>query len=81
VRINALVETRPVITIVDLAIKYSKDLKMYEFSSEIEILNLNFKFEVSTLIKNLKIATSLNILQALHDFELVESYPNVNVAL
>jgi len=77
VRINALVETRTMTTIVDLAIKYSKDLKMYEFSSEIEC----FKFEVSTLIKNLKTATPLNILQALHYFQLVKSYPNVNVAL
>jgi len=76
VRINASVETRPMTTIVDLAIKYSKDLKMYEFSSEIEC----FKFEASTL-KNLKTATSFSILQILHDFQLVELYPNVNVSL
>jgi len=54
---------------------------MYEFLSEIEC----FKFEASTLIKKLKTATPLNILQVLHDFDhhfqLVESYPNVNVTL
>lgn len=61
----------------DLAIKYSKDLKKYKFTCEIE----SFKFEVTTLIQNIEIATPLNILQALHDFGLIKSYLNINVAL
>lgn len=61
----------------DLAIKYSKDLKKYEFTYETE----SFKFQVTTLIQNIETASLLNILQALHDFGLIESYPNINVAL
>ena len=50
---------------------------MYEFTCEIQ----GFKFEASTLIKNIKTATPLDILQALHDFGLTESYPNINIAI
>lgn len=60
----------------DLAVKYTKDLKKYEFTCEIE----SFKFEVTTLIQNIETASALNILQVLHDFGLIEFYANINVA-
>ncbi|XP_065671947.1 zinc finger MYM-type protein 1-like [Hydra vulgaris] len=61
----------------DLAIKYSKDLNMYQFTCEIQ----SFKFEASTIIPNIKTATLLDILQELHDFDLIDSYPNINIAI
>ena len=61
----------------DLSSKYDKDLNSYEFSCEIE----SFKFQVCGLMQNLKHATPLNLLQTIHDFELVESYQNIVVAL
>lgn len=61
----------------DLAIKYSNDLSIVDFTSEIE----NFKFQAETILPNIKNATPLEIIQALHDFGLIESYPNINIAL
>lgn len=61
---------------VDLAIKSSKDFKIYEFTCEIE----SFKFEVTTLIQSIETPFPLNILPTLPDFGLTESYPNINVA-
>lgn len=61
----------------DLSIKYENDLNTYEFCTEIE----SFKFQAPALIEDIESASPLNILQALHDFELIDSYPNINIAL
>lgn len=47
-------------------------------SSVLKLKALNFKHQ---LIKDIESASPLHILQALHDFELIDSYPNINIAL
>lgn len=61
---------------------------LIEFSLQIcftkilfEILKHKLKFEASILVDDLKTATPLEILQGLHDFGLIESYPNINIAI
>ena len=50
---------------------------MYELACEIESL----KFQACILEEDLKTATPLEILQGMHDFGLIESYPNVSIAI
>lgn len=61
----------------ELSFKYSMDLNRYELSCEIESL----KFEASILVDDLETAIPLDILQGLHDYGLIESYPNINIAI
>lgn len=61
----------------DLALKYSIDMNAVEFSSEI----CSFKNHAITIIPDIKDATSLDLLQTIHEYDLVQSYPNLEVAL
>lgn len=64
-------------SVCDLALKYPGDLNPVEFSSEIS----SFKYHASILIPNLKEASCLDILKTIHNYGLVQSYPNLEVAL
>lgn len=61
----------------ELALKYDEDLCLHDFVAEIQ----NFKSISQTIIKNILTATPLDILQTMHDFGLVESYPNISIAI
>jgi hypothetical protein len=60
-----------------IAKKYVSGLNGYEFSVEIK----NFKYIASSISKDLTLASPLDILQFLYDYSLIESYPNLSVAL
>lgn len=60
-----------------LSLKYKSDLNASEISSEIQ----SFKHQALVLFPNVSCATSLNLLQLLHEYNLAESYPNLEIAL
>lgn len=61
----------------DLALNYENDINKVEFLSELETL----KFQADTLFADFESTSSLDLLQALHQFSLVETCPNVEIAL
>ena len=63
--------------VTDLSLKYENGLDAYEFCNEIESL----KFLSSSIFENISFATPLQILQILNDYSLIESYPNLFIAL
>lgn len=61
----------------DVALNYKNDIYGIEYSSELETL----KFQAHTLYVDSESTCSLDLLQALHQFLLVETCPNVDIAL
>ncbi|KMQ87036.1 zinc finger mym-type protein 1-like protein [Lasius niger] len=61
----------------DLALNYENDINRAEFLSELESL----KFQGHTLFADSESTSSLDLLQTLHQFSLVETCPNVDIAL
>lgn len=57
----------------DLALKYSIDMNAAKFSWEI----CSFRNHAITIIPDTKEATSLDLLQIIHKYNLVQSYPNL----
>jgi hypothetical protein len=62
---------------VDVAKKYVSDLNGYEFCVEIK----SFKYIASSISEDLTLASPLHLLYFLYDYSLIESYPNLSVAL
>lgn len=61
----------------DLALKYKKDINVVEFVDEIS----DFKHVVLSIYSyDVKSATVLDLLQLIRDYNLRESYPNVDIA-
>ena len=60
-----------------LAQKYDKDLNTYDIKCEIE----SFKYQAPKLHSEFSSCSPIEILQMLYDFNLIESYPNIHIAL
>lgn len=60
-----------------MADNYKGDLNPEEFVSELETV----KFQIDSFISESESKTSLDLLQAIHDFFLIETCPNVDIAL
>ena len=60
-----------------LSLKYDSDLNAFKISSEIQ----SFQYQALALFPNVSFSISLNLLQLLHEHNLAESYPNLEIAL
>lgn len=61
----------------DLALNYENDINKVEFLNELKTL----KFQADTFFADFESTSFLDLLQALHQFSLVETCPNVEIAL
>lgn len=61
----------------DLGLKYNHDVDSYELLKEIGI----FKFQMMELIEDIESASHLDILKAIHAYQVQDAYPNIEISL